>query len=231
MRVTDRSAADPRGSRWLRLYPRAWRERYEDELIAVLGSRPLTMRSRLDLARGGFDAYVHPLTAPSPPVVAALIAGVAWVGAGLFSALQPLMPDWPGFMLETLPIGALGAVAALRAVTQLGRRSGLDAPRGTARALVVAVVAHLLWIAALVGASLGGPYGAITGAPGALAAVGTVLVGLMRSRAGDHPTAEGLVIAGGLMLVPSPIAWVAAGAAWIVLAIVAIQPVRPLRRA
>jgi len=61
--------------------------------------------------------------------------------------------------------------------------------------------------------------------------VGTVLVGLMRSRAGDHPTAEGLVIAGGLMLVPSPIAWVAAGAAWIGLAIVAIQPVRPLRRA
>ena len=231
MRVTDRSAADPRGRRWLRLYPRAWRERYGDELIAVLGSRPLTMRSRLDLARGGFDAYTHPLTAPSPPVAAALIAGVAWVAAGLFSALQPLMPDWPGFMLETLPIGALGAAAALRAVTQLGRRSGLDAPRGTARALVVAVVGHLFWIAALVGASLGGPYGAITGATGAMAAVGTVLVGLMRSRAGDHPIAEGLVIAGGLMLVPSPIAWVAAGAAWIGLAIVPIQPVRPLRRA
>ena len=228
--MTDRSAAAPNGRSWLRLYPRAWRDRYEDELLDVLGAGPFTVRTRVDLVGGALDAHVHPLTPPSPPVVAALIAGLAWMAAGLFSAVQPLVPDWPGFMLETLPLGALGAAAALRAVTQLGRRSGLDAPRGTAVALVLAVVGHVLWIAALVGASLGGPYGAITGGAGACAAVGIVLVGLMRSRVGDHPTAEGMVVAGGLMLVPSPIAWVAAGAAWIGLAVALVRPLRPLRR-
>lgn len=231
MRLTDRSVADPPGRGLLRLYPRAWRDRYGDEQLAVLGSRPLTARARWDLLRAAFDAHVHPLTPPRPPILAALIAGIAWIAAGIASAFQPLMPDWPGFLLETLPLGALGALAALRAVAQLGRRSGLDGPRGTAPAVVVAVAGHLLWIAALVGASLGGPYGAITGAAGACAAVGTVLVGLVRSRAGDHPTAEALLVVGAAMLVPSPMAWVVAGAAWIGLAMVAIQPVRPFRRA
>ena len=231
MRLTDRSAADPPGRGWLRLYPHAWRDRYGDELLAVLGSRPLTARARVDLLRGALDAHVHPLTPPSPPVVAALIAGVAWLVAGLASSVQPLMPDWPGFMLETLPVGVIGAVAAIRAVVQTGRRSGLDAPRGTTIALATACVAYGVWIAALLAASVGGPYGAITGAAGTCAALGTVLVGLVRSRLSDHPAAEGLVIAGALMLVPSPIAWVVAGAAWVGLAVAGLRPTLPVRRA
>jgi hypothetical protein len=229
--MTDRSAADPPGRGWLRLYPRAWRDRYADELLAVLASRPLTARARVDLLRGALDAHVHPLTSPAPPVIATLVAGIAWVVTALASSVQPLMPDWPGFLLETLPVAALGAVAALRAIVQIGRRSGLDAPTGTTPAIVVAVLGHLLWIAVLIIAALGGPYGAITGAAGALAAIGTVLVGLVRARARDHPTAEGLLAVGAAMLIPSPLAWVVAGAAWIGLTIVAVRPVRPLRRA
>ena len=59
--------------------------------------------------------------------------------------------------------------------------------------------------------------------------VGTVIVGLVRSRARDHPTAEGLLLAGGAMLVPSPVAWVVAGGAWVGVAVVGLRPVRPLR--
>jgi hypothetical protein len=230
MLVTDRSGRI-QGRGWLRLYPRDWRERYGSELVAVLESGPVIGRVGIDLARGALDAHVHPLTPPAPPVIASLIAGVVWIAAGLASAVQPLMPDWPGFLLETLPLGAVGALAALRVVTQLGRRSGLDAPRGTSAALAVAVTGHLVWIVALVGAALGGPYGAITGAAGAVAAIGTVLVGLMRWRRGDHPTAEGLLLVGVAMLIPSPVAWVIAGAAWIGLAAVLLRPVRPLRPA
>ena len=230
MRLTDRSEARA-GRRWLRLYPRDWRDRYGAELLDVMASGPLRWRTRLDLGRGALDAWIHPLQAPDPPVAAALVTGVAWIATGLASALQPLMPDWPGFLLETLPIGALGAAAALRAVAQLGRRSGLDAPGGTVVVVGIAVAGHLLWIAALVGATLGGPYGAITGAAGALAAVGTVLVGAVRSRGGDHPTAEALLVAGAAMLVPSPLAWVLAGAAWISLAVLGLRPVPPVRPA
>jgi hypothetical protein len=195
----------------------------------MLDSRPLTGRTRLDLLRGAFDAHVHPLTPLTPPVAAAFVCGVAWVAAGLASAVQPLMPDWPGFLLETLPLGGLAAVAALRTLIQTSRGSGLDAPPGSTAALVLAVVGYVVWIGALVTAALGGPYGAITGATGAVAGVGTVIVGLVRSRARDHPTAEGLLLAGGAMLVPSPVDWVVAGGAWVGVAVVGLRPVRPLR--
>lgn len=231
MRVTDRSATAAPGRAWLRLYPRAWRDRYADELLAVLASRPSTLRTRLDLVRGALDAHVHPLLPPSPPIAAPLVAGVAWMVAGLASSLQPLMPDWPGFLLETLPVGVIGAFAAVRAVAQTARRSGLEAPRGTTVTLAIALVGHALWIGALASAALGGPYGAITGASGAIAAVGTVLVGVVRARAEDHPTAECLVVIGGAMLIPSPVAWVVAGGAWVGLALTGLRPLVPLRRA
>lgn len=230
MRVTDRSERVP-GYGWLRLYPRDWRERYEDEMLAVLEERRSTGRVHVDLARGALDAQTHPLRPPTPPILAAFVAGVAWVVTGLASVTQPLMPDWPGYLFESLPVGVLGAVAALRTVTVAGLRSGLDAPRWTTPAIGVVVVGHVLWIAALAIAALGGPYGAITGAAGSVAAIGTVLVGLTRQHAGDHPTAEGLVLAGGVMLVPSPIAWVVAGVAWIGLAVSGLRVVRPLRPA
>ena len=216
---------------WLRLYPREWRDRYEREVRAILEERPATLPLRADLARGALDAHVHPLTPPAPPVVAAVVAGVAWIVAGVASSVQPLVPDWPGFLLETLPVGVLGAMAALRAVAVMGRRSGLDAPRLTTPAVLVAVIGHITWIGALVIAALGGPYGAITGAAGSVAAVGTVLIGLARDRAHDHPAAQTLLLAGGAMLVPWPAAWVVAGVLWVGLAVATVRPVRPLRPA
>lgn len=45
--------------RLLRLYPRAWRERYADEAAAVLEERPATFMALVDLLLGILDAYVH----------------------------------------------------------------------------------------------------------------------------------------------------------------------------
>lgn len=198
---------------------------------AVLEGGSASARVHVDLARSALDAHTHPLTPPASAVGASLVAGVALILTGVASVAQPLMPDWPGYLLETLPIAVVGAVAALRGVTVAGLRSGLDGPRSTTPVLVLAVSGHLAWIGALAIATLGGPYGAITGAAGSAAAIGTVLVGLLRHRVGDHPTAEGLVLAGGALLVPSPIAWIVAGAAWIGLAVSALRVVRPLRPA
>src|SRR5262245_17448895 len=41
----------------LRLYPRAWRERYEAEMMALLEEHDVTLATRLDLLRGAFDAW------------------------------------------------------------------------------------------------------------------------------------------------------------------------------
>jgi hypothetical protein len=46
----------------LRLYPRAWRERYGEELSAQLeAERPLRIGVVADLVRGALDAHLHPL--------------------------------------------------------------------------------------------------------------------------------------------------------------------------
>lgn len=56
----------------LRLYPRAWRERYEDEMLAVLEEHDVTLATHVDLLRGAVDAWRQlrrPAMAPVPPVV------------------------------------------------------------------------------------------------------------------------------------------------------------------
>jgi hypothetical protein len=44
----------------LRLYPRAWRTRYEEEFLMVLASRPFSFFEGIDVIRGALDAYLHP---------------------------------------------------------------------------------------------------------------------------------------------------------------------------
>ncbi|MEP6693869.1 MAG: hypothetical protein ABJB39_04440 [Chloroflexota bacterium] len=46
--------------RWfVRLYPPAWRERYEDEFVALLPTRGVTTSIALDILRGAVDAWLH----------------------------------------------------------------------------------------------------------------------------------------------------------------------------
>ncbi len=230
MRLRDR-AKGINGAGWLRLYPRDWRDRYEPEMRALLEARPLDRRMRMDLARGALDARLHPRTPRRVPWVAAIVGGAALIVCGLASALQPTAPDWPGFLLETIPIGIVGAFAMAVVVIAVARRSGLEPPRGTDGALLMALAAYGLWIAALLVAAIGGPYGAITGACQSLAAIATVAVGLVRWSARDHPIGEIVLIAGAVMLLPTPLAWAVAGGAWIALAISAVVPSLPPRRA
>ena len=220
MRVTT-DPSRSRSARWLRLYPRDWRDRYADELSAVIDARPADWRVRLDLVRGAIDAHLHPRTPPGIGFLTPLVAGGAWITAGAATLTEPAPPDWPGYLAWTLPVGLIGAIAALRIVLTVGRRSGLQAPAVAGRAVLVALAGHVIWIAVLALGVAGGPYGAITAAAQSVAAVGTVGIGLVRWRVGDHPIAEAVLIAGGAMLVPSPAAWIVVGAAWLATALVA----------
>jgi hypothetical protein len=44
----------------LRLYPRAWRERYEEEFLVVLAAHPFSFFEGIDIMRGAIDAHLHP---------------------------------------------------------------------------------------------------------------------------------------------------------------------------
>lgn len=72
-------------TRLVRLYPRAWRDRYEEEFLALLAERPPTLGDLVDTVRGAVDAHLSPQgeVEPSPfthriPGLLALIAGAMW---------------------------------------------------------------------------------------------------------------------------------------------------------
>jgi hypothetical protein len=47
-----------KGQSLLRLYPRAWRDRYGDELIAIVGDGQLTLQQGIDIVSGAIDAWL-----------------------------------------------------------------------------------------------------------------------------------------------------------------------------
>ena len=85
----------------IRLYPREWRERYAEELSAMVGDRPLSLRISIDLIAGAIDArFTKEKTMPSilrtacltrnePQTVADGLRGAAMMigGTVLFLAL------------------------------------------------------------------------------------------------------------------------------------------------
>src|SRR5688572_22097247 len=218
MRVMSTSAAAPgRGQGLLRLYPAWWRERYGDEMAALLETRPPDVRARLDLVRGAFDAHLRSPKAghgPGRTVAAALIAGAAWTIAGVASVGAPVPPDWPGYLDSTLPVSVVGALAILSAGLGVARLAWSSSGPSLELAVLASVVAHIVWAAMLVVAALGGPYGAVTAIGQTAAAIATVGIGLALIRANVHPIGEAVVGGGEVFVSPQPAAGRHAGADW-----------------
>lgn len=117
MSVRD-AAIRPRERWFLKLYPREWRARYGDELSAMVGDRPLSLGSSIDLIAGAIDArFAKGTKMPSvlksacltrnEPQTAAdgmrgaavlIIASLVFLGLGMIAKRN----DWPraGEMLE-----------------------------------------------------------------------------------------------------------------------------------
>lgn len=198
----------------LRLYPGRWRARYGEEMAALLEVRPVSWHDRLDLVRGALDAWIHPPTPSRTPAVAALVGGGLWtvVAAGIL--FQPTPPDWPGYLLEVVPMAAVAVACLSVAALGCALRSG-DAGVAVFRlTAALAVVGYASWIVVLAATALGWADGPLLGAAQTVAVVGTALVGAGLVMAGDT-TIGGLVTASGLaMLVPWSAGWLVFGAAW-----------------
>ncbi len=188
-------------SRLLRLYPAAWRQRYEAELLRLLHDRPLRLRDSVDVVRGAIDAHLHPelIGAERQPLthrlpgLFALSAGVIWVT--WFLNAYSVGPDgeWGDgigyavlLMFVTLPGDYLAAYA---------RRIGI----GIVATIGLAILALVLpW-------SVGhGLLNLSAGIAGYLIA-GAGMVTLPAIRAGLGPRGRWLLLAGAL-LVPATIA-------------------------
>lgn len=81
-------------SRLLRLYPAAWRERYEVEFRLLIRERPIGVRGAIDIVRGAVDAQLHPdLVGGSPQPWTHRLPGLLATGGGLI---------WSWFFIHVL---------------------------------------------------------------------------------------------------------------------------------
>lgn len=196
------------------LYPRAWRERYGDELRGILENEPPGLRARLDIARGALDAHLHPARPAPLPVAAALTASALAVSHALALAVQPVPTDWPGYLDDALPL-IIGSVAALLpTLVALWLRLGDDDGALGRIGIILALVGHAAWLVALVAAAAHLAYGPLTAAAGTVAMAGTAALGVAlvgRGRLGLGVLVTAAALAG---IAPPGIGWPALAAAW-----------------
>jgi hypothetical protein len=129
----------------LRLYPSRWRQRYEEEVAALVNDEPLSLGAILDLLRGAFDAHIHPelgepslvgstgsgqvpLAPPSPisPVAGLLrvflvLIALFVIGLGLLYAYRSQTPAVPSVALAQVLSDVQGG--RVRAVTIEGNQA------------------------------------------------------------------------------------------------------------
>jgi hypothetical protein len=211
-----------RAARYVRLYPRLWRERYGDELEAVLESDGLGVRTRVDLVRGAVDAHLHPAT-PSPlPVVAALSASAFAVAHTLALAAQPVPTDWPGYLEAALPLVIASVLALIPAVIGLWLKLGdVDGALGRI-GVILAVVGYVAWLLALLAAATRLAYGPLTAAAATVAMAGTAALGVAlvgRARVLLGTLLGAAALAG---VAPPALGWPAFAAAWTAVAVVVV---------
>ena len=210
----DLASRQQRAARYVGLFPRAWRERYGDELADLLETEPFGLRTRFDLLRSALDARLHPLR-PSPlPVVAALVASALAAAHAFALAAQPVAMDWPGYLDDALPLILLCVLALLPVLIGLWLRLG-DADGAIGRiGIVLAVTGHVVWLVALVAAAAHMAYGAVTAAAATVAMAGSAALGI--ALVGRGQVLLGVLLAGASLagVAPPGLGWTAFAAAW-----------------
>lgn len=201
-------------TRLLRLYPGSWRDRYRDEMEALLEERKPGRRERIDLLRGAADAWLHPASPSRVPAAAALLGGGLWTVAAAAVITQPTPADWPGYTADVLGLAIPGAAFLFVATLGVSLRAGVRAGRPGAAAMALAIVGYPAWIGALVATAAGGLDGPPLAAAQTLAMLGAALVGAVLVRVGDLAVGFLVLVGSAAMLLPWTVAWLALGASW-----------------
>jgi hypothetical protein len=215
----------------VRLYPRAWRDRYEAEFLEVLVDRPPRWGDRLDILFAALDAHLDPeVPEPAPgsdariagggrgrPVAAGLagIGGVLWLATVTTMLLAPVDPDGHHDATPALVFALFGQLAMGASALALGQRLPWRAREVR--------VAGVILLAGALGMLLGWPWlvlGLYAGFVGSMI-VGSTLVANGGRIVGPVLVASALLAFGlntqtwyALLALPYAIAWMAA-AAWL----------------
>jgi hypothetical protein len=153
------------------------------------------------------------------PAFAALLGGGIWTMIAARVASQPVPPDWPGYLIEVVPLAVIAAVFLLVAVVGVALRAADRHGRMTTLAIIAALVGYGAWMVTMAGTLRG------TVDPGALwathiaAMIATVAIGLL-VRTTDERLGSLVVLAAGAMLLPWAGAWLVFGTCWTAIGLV-----------
>jgi hypothetical protein len=152
--------------RLLRLYPRAWRARYGEEMLALLEQHHLSMRTRINLLRGALDAQLHrrnPIVTRNrrPSVRWSLLVALlpsTFVAIRWLGQLYPFSGDstlWNALVILGMMAAALAATWAGTSAQEMGGRLRESAVAGglvgISALLIAWIVSWGLTIAGLAG--------------------------------------------------------------------------------
>lgn len=211
-------------SRLVALYPRAWRDRYEVELLNLMTERPPTPRDRFDIVRGAVDARLHPQVASATPDGSGLgiriggalgvVGGSLWVAASLAFHGAPLNLDlgYKESGYAFLIAVAAGLITGLSAVAISGALPGRRSSMMIAALVILLGAAAMAfpwpivvfgYFATLLGIVVFGMIGAASG----LGPFG-ILVAILTLLAFNFNTEDDRA----LLMIPLGVAWIVVGA-------------------
>lgn len=147
----------------LKLYPVAWRRRYEEEFLATFGALPLSWRRSLDLIAGALDAHLRQEFGPALGdyhmirrlrliAAAGALLSLLLIGLSLTSAV--LAEEDMEFLVLLAPAALLPAVVALHRIYRphapgLSRLTAAIGVAGTAGFVLVTLVGLSPWATAV----------------------------------------------------------------------------------
>jgi hypothetical protein len=180
----------------------------------LLDERRPRLRDRVDLVAGAIDAHLHPIEPPRWPAVLAGAGGIVWTSVAANVAGGPVPPDWPGYLLDTLPVLTVAVpVLGLAAVGASMRLGDVD-PRGLGLGRLLTLAGSSVWTVLLGYALSAGWSGPALAIAATVMAAGLFVVGLVLLRGGDWPVSGLLMLAGLCLVIPGVWAGVGYGVAW-----------------
>ena len=196
-------------TRLMALYPQAWRDRYEDEFLALLAERPPDPLDRVDIVRGAIDARLHPAPVEPQPSTTVekpegrldnrrlgwltLLGIPVWFAAVVVAVNGPIVTDSWGTYRDGMAAHPLAFVAiGLLLVGMAAAAGDLPASSRARTATLIGALAGLLWAFA--------PW---FFPAAAVLCVGLVILGVASWRTGRWRGSDTALLVGGLIL-----AWV-----------------------
>jgi hypothetical protein len=128
-------------TRLLRLYPAAWRQRYEAEMLDLLAQRPRTGRDLVDLVRGAVDAHLHPQVAGATMPWTHRIPGGLTIATGALLGIAAICATVPGWSTVS---GTFAGLAVLTMLIALAGDYLMAVRRATAIGIAVLALAFMV---------------------------------------------------------------------------------------